>query len=259
MAFHMRVITALAMKARTTTTQANINPFLPYDPNLFVAEVSPTHVALLNKFNVVDHHLVIVTRAFEPQEALLTREDCEALLLCLAEIDGVAFYNAGSSRGQSETQTSATDSIVRFSKFSTADRAAVALRENGRRHRHRAWLAVFACLCPDEFGVARPTEGRRFFVARLLSLATPRRGLARRSNSGKSFVRCSVQSACHQTVVVIGASVPRIFRGDLNQCVGLRRNLAGIGRCAARDPTEAGSHERASARSVAPGAVKRRS
>ena len=101
-AFHLRVITALAMKARTTTTQANINPFLPYDPNLFVAEVSPTHVALLNKFNVVDHHLVIVTRAFEPQEALLTREDCEALLLCLTEIDGLAFYNAGPTAGASQ-------------------------------------------------------------------------------------------------------------------------------------------------------------
>lgn len=92
-AFHMRVVTALAIKARTTTTQANINPFLPYNPNLFVAEASPTHVALLNKFNVVDHHLVIVTRAFEPQEALL---------LCLAEIDGLAFYNAGSAAGASQ-------------------------------------------------------------------------------------------------------------------------------------------------------------
>ncbi|MEK7761359.1 MAG: phosphorylase [Nitrospirota bacterium] len=101
-AFHMRVITALAMNARTTTTQANINPFLPYDPNLFVAEVSPTHVALLNKFNVVDHHLVIVTRAFEPQEALLTREDCAALLIGLAEIDGLGFYNAGPAAGASQ-------------------------------------------------------------------------------------------------------------------------------------------------------------
>jgi ATP adenylyltransferase len=101
-AFHVRVITALAMKPLATTAQANSNPFLPYDPNLFVAEVSPTHVALLNKFNVVDHHLVIVTRAFEPQEALLTREDCEALLLCLAEIDGIAFYNAGPTAGASQ-------------------------------------------------------------------------------------------------------------------------------------------------------------
>ena len=101
-AFQVRVITALAMKALATAAQPNANPFLPYDPDLFVAEISPTHVALLNKFNVVDHHLVIVTRAFEPQEALLTREDCAALLICLAEIDGLGFYNAGPAAGASQ-------------------------------------------------------------------------------------------------------------------------------------------------------------
>ena len=102
MAFQVRVITALAMKAFTTAAQPNANPFLPYDLDLFVAEISQTHIALLNKFNVVDHHLVIVTRSFEPQEALLTREDCAALLICLAEIDGLGFYNAGPAAGASQ-------------------------------------------------------------------------------------------------------------------------------------------------------------
>ena len=101
-AFQVRVITALAMKALTTAAQSNADPFLPYDPDLFVAEISPTHVALLNKFNVVDHHLVVVTRLFEPQEALLTREDCAAILICLTEIDGLAFYNAGPAAGASQ-------------------------------------------------------------------------------------------------------------------------------------------------------------
>jgi ATP adenylyltransferase len=98
----VRVITALAMKAMPTGAQPNANPFLPYDPDLFVSEISQTHVALLNKFNVVDHHLVIVTRSFEPQEALLTNEDCAALLICLAEIDGLGFYNAGPAAGASQ-------------------------------------------------------------------------------------------------------------------------------------------------------------
>lgn len=100
--FQVRVITALAMKALTTAAKSNNDPFLPYDPDLFVTDVSPTHVALLNKFNVVDHHLVIVTRSFEQQEALLTREDCAALLACLAEIDGLGFYNAGPAAGASQ-------------------------------------------------------------------------------------------------------------------------------------------------------------
>jgi len=29
------------------------NPFLPYDPEMFVADVTGTHVALLNKYNVI--------------------------------------------------------------------------------------------------------------------------------------------------------------------------------------------------------------
>ena len=101
-AFQVRVITALAKKEEARAARPNADPFLPYDPDLFVAEVSPTHVALLNKFNVVDHHLLIVTRGFEPQEALLTREDCAALLICLAEIDGLGFYNAGPAAGASQ-------------------------------------------------------------------------------------------------------------------------------------------------------------
>ena len=101
-AFHVRVMTTLAMKALTTAAQPNDDPFLPYDHDLFVAELSPTHVALLNKFNVVDHHLVIVTRSFEAQEALLTHEDFAALLICLSEIDGLAFYNAGPVAGASQ-------------------------------------------------------------------------------------------------------------------------------------------------------------
>lgn len=100
--FQVRVLKTLAMKTLAAASQKDVNPFLPYDPDLFVAEVSKTHIALLNKFNVVQHHLLIVTRAFESQEALLTQKDCEALLFCLAEIDGIAFYNAGTSAGASQ-------------------------------------------------------------------------------------------------------------------------------------------------------------
>ncbi|ALA58369.1 ATP adenylyltransferase family protein [Nitrospira moscoviensis] len=81
---------------------ANRNPFLPYDPDLFVASISPTHVALLNKYSVLEPHLLIVTRAFEDQRAQLTQKDCEALLAALTEIDGLAFYNAGQEAGASQ-------------------------------------------------------------------------------------------------------------------------------------------------------------
>jgi ATP adenylyltransferase/5',5'''-P-1,P-4-tetraphosphate phosphorylase II len=38
------------------------NPFLPYDAELFVCELSPTHVLLLNKFPVVENHVLVVTK-----------------------------------------------------------------------------------------------------------------------------------------------------------------------------------------------------
>lgn len=78
------------------------DPFLPYEEDLFVAELSPTHVCLLNKFPVVEPHLLVVTRAFEDQEDPVGRADFEALALCLREIDGLGFYNAGAAAGASQ-------------------------------------------------------------------------------------------------------------------------------------------------------------
>jgi ATP adenylyltransferase len=79
-----------------------VNPFLPFEPDLFVADISDTHLALLNKFNVIDNHLLIVTRDFEAQEALLNLADFESLIACLAEFDGIGFYNAGAAAGASQ-------------------------------------------------------------------------------------------------------------------------------------------------------------
>jgi len=78
------------------------NPFLPYDPDLFVCDVSASHLCLLNKFSVVDHHLLIVTRHFEPQENMLTFADLEAVWICLSEVDGIAFFNSGRASGASQ-------------------------------------------------------------------------------------------------------------------------------------------------------------
>ena len=87
---------------QTATTGKDFNPFLPYDKNLYVADVSETHVCLLNKFNVVDCHLLLITRAFEEQEALLTLADFTAMWVCLAEFNGLTFYNGGKTAGASQ-------------------------------------------------------------------------------------------------------------------------------------------------------------
>jgi ATP adenylyltransferase len=78
------------------------NPFLPPDPELFVSDVVPDHIAVLNKFNVLPHHLLIVTREFEIQEALLSSGDFLALTTCMNEFDGLGFYNGGAVAGASQ-------------------------------------------------------------------------------------------------------------------------------------------------------------
>ena len=108
--FLVRILSNLARKdeaqkkqeKKTPTSGKEFNPFLPYEEDLFVADISDTHLCLLNKYNVVDHHLLIITRAFEEQESWLTRGDFQALWACLAEIEGLAFYNAGKSAGASQ-------------------------------------------------------------------------------------------------------------------------------------------------------------
>lgn len=79
-----------------------IDPFLPYEEDLFVTDITATHLCLLNKFNVVDNHLLIVTREFEEQNNLLNLQDFIALWACMKEIDGLAFYNGGELAGASQ-------------------------------------------------------------------------------------------------------------------------------------------------------------
>lgn len=78
------------------------DPFLPYEADLFVSDITKTHLCLLNKFNVVDNHLLIVTRDFEEQTNLLNINDFIALWACMREIDGLAFFNGGEIAGSSQ-------------------------------------------------------------------------------------------------------------------------------------------------------------
>ncbi len=107
--FFVRVLASLLRKdevrkkeVAVASSTKQVNPFLPPEKDLTVADISETHVAILNKFNVVDHHLLIVTRRFEDQEMLLTANDFEALWICMAEFNCLGFYNAGREAGASQ-------------------------------------------------------------------------------------------------------------------------------------------------------------
>jgi sulfate adenylyltransferase (ADP) / ATP adenylyltransferase len=97
-----RKATARGRQDEATMAGKQVDPFLPPDPDLTVAQISDTHTAVLNKFNVVENHLLLVTRSFEDQETLLTLADFAALGSCLREYDALGFYNGGREAGASQ-------------------------------------------------------------------------------------------------------------------------------------------------------------
>jgi sulfate adenylyltransferase (ADP) / ATP adenylyltransferase len=102
--FVVRVLDGLARKRASDfeNRKREVDPFLPYDPALFVGEVSESHLAILNKFSVLARHLLVVTRRFEEQESFLTEDDFQAMWTVMRELDPLCFYNAGPIAGASQ-------------------------------------------------------------------------------------------------------------------------------------------------------------
>lgn len=104
--FQVRVLGRAHLKKlgkwEQSSTAPPVDPFTRPEPALVVGDLTPTHLCLLNKYNAVDHHLLIITRAFEEQESPLSAADFEALALCMAGLDGLAFYNSGETAGASQ-------------------------------------------------------------------------------------------------------------------------------------------------------------
>lgn len=105
--FQVRIARNLRLKARDHTIRRQIegpdyDPFLPPETELHLARLTPTHSAILNKFNVLKHHILIITDAFVEQEQLLDQADFEALRCCMNVGPGLGFYNGGKIAGASQ-------------------------------------------------------------------------------------------------------------------------------------------------------------
>jgi len=86
-------------------TMQTRNPFLPPDPDLFVSQLSTgQHSCVLNKFNLVAHHCIIITDDFHPQEEPLNASDFEACweVLCCMPNGGLVYFNCGENSGASQ-------------------------------------------------------------------------------------------------------------------------------------------------------------
>lgn len=96
----LRVVDPLRRKPAPGTGPGN--PFLPYEAALYVAHLPPRHVVLLNKFNVIEPHLLAVTEAYESQSAPISVDDFAAARALLERLDGLVFYNGGRIAGASQ-------------------------------------------------------------------------------------------------------------------------------------------------------------
>jgi ATP adenylyltransferase len=91
-------------KKRTSswTSRPVHDPFDNHEPDLFIENLSETHKVLLNKYPVLNDHLLIVTRTFESQTSALTLADFDAVVRIRRRLDALIFYNAGPTAGASQ-------------------------------------------------------------------------------------------------------------------------------------------------------------
>lgn len=78
------------------------NPFLPYEPQMYVADAGNEHVCLLNKFPVLSPHLLICSKDFVEQTAPLTLSDFTAWVMAFEQDNDIGFYNGGTTAGASQ-------------------------------------------------------------------------------------------------------------------------------------------------------------
>ncbi|KEQ14652.1 hypothetical protein GZ77_10070 [Endozoicomonas montiporae] len=110
--FEVRKLSSLRKKPSLQMAKASgRNPFLPYEQELYICHVAPDnvapdsvasdHVILLNKFNVIDDHLLVVTTDFEAQETVLAEKEFQSILTVMGAFPMLAFYNSGAEAGAS--------------------------------------------------------------------------------------------------------------------------------------------------------------
>ncbi|KAI9490847.1 ATP adenylyltransferase-domain-containing protein [Zychaea mexicana] len=108
--FEITYAPSLAKKPSSDPTmeekkKIKVNPFLPPNPALFVQDLDE-HSVVLNKFCIVPHHIIVVTKEFKSQSQPLFPSDLLAAWQCMMTAFGttpaLAFYNCGPFSGASQ-------------------------------------------------------------------------------------------------------------------------------------------------------------
>lgn len=188
----------LAAKSAADAASAWRDPFSPCEEALRVGDIGERHFLLLNKFNVLAHHLLIVTKDFEPQESLVGEDDFAALFACLDRFDGLGFYNGGTVAGSSQPhkhlqivplpldghalpvepfiEAAHTSGVFRAPQLAFAH-AAAWLDDDAAANLHATYLQLMNAIGVQPFdvaGVAHQSAPYNLLVTRRWMLAVPR-------------------------------------------------------------------------------------
>ncbi|KAI1457215.1 HIT-like protein [Annulohypoxylon moriforme] len=110
-AFQLRYAPSLALKPKAPKPKEPngklFNPFENPSPAMLVAELSPSHRLVLNKFAIVPEHFILVTKEFKPQTHVLEKDDIDATFACIQAYHAegqelFAFFNSGPHSGASQ-------------------------------------------------------------------------------------------------------------------------------------------------------------
>lgn len=74
----------------------------PFEPGLFISEVSSTHSLMFNKFQVCNKHVLVVTTEFQKQETPLNRDDLAAVVKVMLSLNAFMYFNQGKNSGASQ-------------------------------------------------------------------------------------------------------------------------------------------------------------
>jgi ATP adenylyltransferase len=188
----------LAAKSAADAASAWRDPFSPCEEALRVGDIGERHFLLLNKFNVLAHHLLIVTKDFEPQDSLVGEDDFAALFACLDRFDGLGFYNGGTVAGSSQPhkhlqivplpldghalpvepfiEAAHTRGVFRAPQLAFAH-AAAWLDDDAAANLHATYLRLMNAIGVQPFdvaGVAHQSAPYNLLVTRRWMLAVPR-------------------------------------------------------------------------------------
>eukprot|EP01083_Nonionella_stella_P240792 841439_1 len=104
--FPVRLATNLTKKPASNPSHSKKefkDPFLPpFDQGQHVVDINYEYRILLNKYNVVPHHILIVSTQFVKQSLPLTGTDFDITYKVIQSMNGLCYFNSGPLSGASQ-------------------------------------------------------------------------------------------------------------------------------------------------------------